>query len=58
MKTLFSIFFLLFTTTLALAQDSFEQAVYHSEGDSLQYRIQYPLNYDQTKKYPLVFLLT
>ena len=57
MKTLFSIFFLLFTTTLALAQDSFEQAVYHSEGDSLQYRIQYPLNYDQTKKYPLVLFL-
>ncbi len=42
---------------LLKAQESFEHAVYHSEGDSLQYRIQYPLNYDATKKYPLVLFL-
>ena len=57
MKTQFTLLITLLYSTFMLAQDSFERAVYQSNGDSLQYRIQYPLNYDETRQYPLVLFL-
>ncbi|PHQ29831.1 phospholipase [Leeuwenhoekiella nanhaiensis] len=48
---------ILFTSATMLAQETFERAVYHKADDSLQYRIQYPVNYDAGKKYPLVLFL-
>ncbi|MFI8377487.1 prolyl oligopeptidase family serine peptidase [Leeuwenhoekiella sp. NPDC079379] len=57
MKTQFTLVITLLYSALILAQESFEPAVYHSAGDSLQYRIQYPLNYDETKEYPLILFL-
>ncbi len=57
MKNHFLALLALFFTTVSLAQDSFEKNVYYSADDSLQYRIQYPLDYDASKKYPLVLFL-
>ena len=57
MKTQLIVFLTLLYSGFTVAQESFEPAVYHSEGDSLQYRIQYPLNYDETKKYPLILFM-
>jgi len=48
---------ILFTSATMLAQETFERAVYHKADDSLQYRIQYPFNYDAGKQYPLVLFL-
>ncbi len=41
------------------AQDypSFEKQVYVNGTDTLRYRIQYPLNYEANKKYPLILFL-
>ncbi|MFD2825915.1 prolyl oligopeptidase family serine peptidase [Leeuwenhoekiella polynyae] len=57
MKNQLAFIIALLGSAVMLAQDSFERAVYHSDGDSLQYRIQYPLNYDKAKQYPLVLFL-
>ncbi|RXG31887.1 carboxylesterase family protein [Leeuwenhoekiella marinoflava] len=57
MKIQFAILVTLLYSGIVLAQNSFKKAVYQSAGDSLQYRIQYPLNYDKTKQYPLILFL-
>lgn len=46
-------------TTASLAQDlpSFEKKEFLSGGDTLRYRIQYPLNYRPGKKYPVILFL-
>ena len=57
MKIKLTFFIALIYSVSMMAQDSFEAGIYHSAGDSLQYRIQYPLNYDETKEYPLILFL-
>lgn len=53
---LVSSFFIIFVST---AQDLslFQKKEYVSNGHTLRYRILYPENYDQTKKYPLILFL-
>ncbi|TAL48614.1 MAG: phospholipase [Chitinophagaceae bacterium] len=56
------IFFLLnlglILSLFSAAQNSaWEKKLYISGSDTLRYRILYPLNYDASKKYPLVFFL-
>jgi len=36
---------------------SYQKKVFNRDGDTLRYRILYPLNYDENKKYPLVLFL-
>jgi predicted peptidase len=55
-----SIFLALFVMPLVInAQDksAFDKEVYIETGDSLNYRILYPKNFDADKKYPLVLFL-
>jgi predicted peptidase len=53
------VFGLVLSAATAFSQSfpSFEKKEFLSGGDTLRYRIQYPLQYDATKKYPLVLLL-
>ena len=48
---------LLFTSLVALAQDGFEKKVFIKDGDSLNYQILLPRNFDKNKQYPLVLFL-
>lgn len=52
-------FIFCFCTLNAMAQDykSFEKHELIRGKDTLRYRVQYPLNYDATKKYPLLVFL-
>lgn len=52
-------FLLLLLSITVKAQDypSFEKQLYINGKDTLRYRIQYPLNYDANKKYPLILFL-
>jgi predicted peptidase len=45
------------TNLPAQFEQSYEKKEFISGGDTLRYRILYPLNYDATKKYPLVLFL-
>lgn len=58
-KTRFYILFILFGPLLVTAQQAeFEKKVFvGSNGFELQYRILYPMNYDEAKSYPLVLFL-
>ncbi|UII21986.1 prolyl oligopeptidase family serine peptidase [Fulvivirga ligni] len=60
MSKILSLIFLLGLGFNVLAQESFDQYLaktYHSEDDSLNYRILYPENFDENKEYPLVLFL-
>lgn len=52
-------FVLLFACLFVKAQDKslFKKEIYVSGNDTLPYRILLPLNYDASKKYPLIFVL-
>ena len=59
MRTLLLAIWLIIPALESMGQDypSFEKKELISGGDTLRYRIQYPLNYDAGKKYPLVLFL-
>ena len=59
MHKIFSLLILIVTSLQTMAQDypGFEKKELISSGDTLRYRIQYPLDYSPSKKYPLVLLL-
>lgn len=59
MRNSFAFFFILLVSIQLQAQDypSFEKKQFIHDGDTLLYRVQYPLNFNPKKKYPvLVFL--
>ncbi len=59
MKRALFILFLIILTFQGMAQDypNFDKKEFINGGDTLRYRIQYPLDYNPSKKYPLVLLL-
>lgn len=59
MKTLPFITFILFTISKTFSQDlsMYEKKEFIFGKDTLKYRVMYPLNFDRTKKYPLILLL-
>jgi predicted peptidase len=59
MKKTTALFFLVFLFSVVHAQDLslYEKKKFMREGDTLLYRILYPLNYDAKKAYPLIIVL-
>ena len=56
MKKFFLLLIGIFISMQSFAQSNslYQKKTFIREGDTLRYRILYPLNYDQKKKYPLV----
>jgi predicted peptidase len=59
MAKLSALLLLLFASATAFSQPfpSFEKKEFWKGGDTLRYRIQYPLEYNTAKKYPLIVLM-
>ncbi|HXO75493.1 MAG TPA: hypothetical protein VN824_09670, partial [Puia sp.] len=59
MQKLFISLVLIISVFKSMGQDfsSYQKKELISGGDTLRYRIQYPLSYDPAKKYPLILLL-
>ncbi|MFZ4724397.1 MAG: alpha/beta hydrolase-fold protein [Paludibacter sp.] len=57
-KQLIILFYLLILSTLTYSQKGiYQKKEFSYKGDTLLYRVLYPVNYDKTKSYPLVLFL-